>query len=93
MKKNFYITAFTFLGYLLQQLAHALLEVGYLRFLVSDFDRYRFGFSWGNLLLIHYIITVLFVVLGLWFGFKQGKYWWVRLYDEHGVRRPWGLTK
>jgi hypothetical protein len=89
MKKTFYITCFTFLGYLLQQLLHSLLEIFYIGLLTSDFSRFGFGFSWNSWYVIHLVFTVLFVAAGLSGGFWQGKYWWGRLYNDDGSRKKW----
>ncbi|MBU2544917.1 dolichyl-diphosphooligosaccharide--protein glycosyltransferase subunit 2 [Patescibacteria group bacterium] len=82
MKRIFYIISFSFLGLLLQILVHALIEILYIGLLVGDYNKYALGFSWGQLVLIHHIGTVILVILGLLFGFWQGKYWWKRLYED-----------
>ena len=87
MKKIFYITCFTFLGYLLQQLLHSVLEISYISLLTSNFERYSLGFSWSAWYWIHAVLTVLFVLAGISGGFWQGKYWWNRLYNEDGSRK------
>lgn len=85
MKKVIYISAFTFLGLLLQFLLHGIVEIFYLRLLLEDFPRYGLGFSWTQWFLIHHIFTVVFLLGGLAFGFWQGRYWWQQIY-------VWGRT-
>lgn len=92
MKKTFYITCFTFLGFLLQQLLHSIIEIWYIGLLTQDFIRYGFGLSWSSWYLVHYAGTFILLIGGLAFGFFQGKRWWTRLYDEQGHRKPWQKT-
>ncbi|MFA4937492.1 MAG: hypothetical protein WC575_04400 [Patescibacteria group bacterium] len=84
MKKFFYIAAFTVLGLLSQFLVHALVEIWYINLLLNDFVRYGFGWSWDTWYGIHTVGTWILVLLGTAFGYWQGRYWWVRLYDEQG---------
>ena len=81
-KKIFYIVAFTFLGSLLSFLAHVGIEIGVIALLEKDFTRFSLGLTWDQLLLIHYIFTILLAAAGLVFGFYQGRYWWGRLYEH-----------
>lgn len=82
MKKIIYIICFTFLGVLLQFLIHAGIEVLYIKLLLSDFQKYSLGFSWNQWLTIHFIATIILLVIGVLFGFWQGRYWWKRLYGN-----------
>ncbi|MBL7053151.1 MAG: hypothetical protein ISS02_00600 [Candidatus Portnoybacteria bacterium] len=82
MKKSIYIILFTFLGFLLQFLIHGLVECWYINLLVNDFSKYSFGFSWSQWFTIHYIGTILLLVIGLLFGFYQGKFWWRKIYEK-----------
>lgn len=82
MKKTAYIASFTFLGILLQLIIHGLVEVWYVGLLLKDFSRYGLGLSWNNWFLIHHIATVILLILGILFGFWQGKYWWRKIYEE-----------
>lgn len=86
-KKYFYIISFTFLGILLQFLAHELIEIWYIGLLVSDFSRYGLGLSWNQWFLIHHILTVVFIVGGMALGFFNGKYWWKKLYEDKKADR------
>ncbi len=83
MKKKIYIISFTFLGILLQFLIHGLVETWYLGFLINDFSRYSFGFSWSQWFLIHHIVTVILFIAGVLFGFWQGKFWWRKIYEKN----------
>lgn len=82
MKKLIYITLFTFLGLLLQFLIHGLIENWYINLLVSDFPKYSLGFSWLQWFIIHHIGTVVLLIIGLLFGFWQGKFWWRKIYEK-----------
>lgn len=82
-KKTVYIILFTFLGVLLSFLAHAGIEIWYINLLVSDFQKYGLGLSWGQWYLIHGAGAVILFVAGVWFGFWQGGYWWKRLYEKN----------
>ncbi|MFH1111713.1 MAG: hypothetical protein V1712_01425 [Patescibacteria group bacterium] len=84
MKRFFYLVAFTFLGLLCQFVVHALVEIWYIDLLVKNFSRYGFGWSWNTWYIIHDVITWVLVLVGLLFGYWQGRHWWVRLYDEQG---------
>lgn len=85
MKRNFYIVSFAILGILLQFLAHALIETWYIGLLLADFSRYGFGLTWENWVLIHNILTVLFFLAGAWIGYKEGVYWWKKIYEENRI--------
>ncbi len=84
MKRIFYISAFVFLGLLLQFLVHALVEIWYINLLLKDFAYYGFGWPWDTWYTIHDVGTWVLVVLGLVFGYSQGKHWWPKLYNEQG---------
>ena len=86
MKKTIYIICFSFLGALLQLLIHAGIELWYIKMLTLDFQRYSLGFSFGQLVFIHHIATVVLLIAGVLFGFYQGKYWWKRLYENKGKK-------
>ena len=82
MKKTAYIALFTFLGTILQLIIHGLVEIWYVGLLLKDFSRYGLGLSWNNWFLIHHIATVILLILGILFGFWQGKYWWRKIYEQ-----------
>lgn len=87
MKRASYLAAFTVLGILAQFLVHAGIEIWYIGRLLEDFSRYSFGFSWGEWLMIHHVGAVILVVAGALAGFRQGKYWWRKIYQEHLLKR------
>lgn len=82
MKKKIYIIAFTVFGILLQLLLHTGIEIWYIGLLTLDFPRYSFGFSWNQWFLIHHIGAVILLVVGILFGFWQGKFWWQKIYEK-----------
>jgi len=82
MKRAFYILCFTFLGFLLQLIAHALLESAVLALLLDDFDRYGLGLSWGQWYAVHHTLTLAFLIVGLALGYRWGVTWWNILYVE-----------
>ncbi len=80
-KKIIYIAAFVLLGFLVQQLVHALIEIKYIWLLIRDYDTWGLGFSWDTWFLIHHSGAFILLVLGLGVGFWQGVYWWGVLYE------------
>lgn len=82
MKKTFYLTAFTFLGFLVSLLAHAGIEIMYIRLLLSDFPRYSLGLSWDVWFQIHIAGSIVLAAVGIALGFFQGRFWWRYIYDE-----------
>jgi len=82
MKKHLYITAFTFLGILLQLFIHGILEIWYIGLLLKNFETYGLGLSWARWFLIHHIATIVLLIAGIIFGFWQGNYWWRRIYES-----------
>ncbi len=95
MKKPVYILAFSFLGVLVQFLVHAGIEVWYIGLLLKDFPRYGLGLTWEQWMMIHSIGSVLLFIAGAWLGFRQGQYWWRKIYVEHALRRwvTWGSVR
>lgn len=81
-KKLFYIICFTFLGLMLGFLLHALIEYPVLYLLVSDFKKYSLGLGWQTWVLIHNVGTPLLTVIGGIVGYRQGAFWWRKLYVE-----------
>lgn len=82
VKRVVYILAFVFLGFLLQLLIHAGIEVVIIRLLLTDYQRYSLGWNWAEWVLVHHVATVLLLLAGLAFGWWQGRYWWRVLYSE-----------
>ncbi len=85
-KHIIYISLFVLLGILLQLVAHAVLEIWYIDLLLSDFQRYGFGLTWEAWVQIHSVLSFVFLVFGMLFGYQQGKHWWRKIYIEHAYR-------
>jgi hypothetical protein len=83
MKRTIYIILFTIFGLLLQFLLHALIEIPYLGLLSRNFEKYGFGLSWPQLLIIHAVLTIILIIVGALFGFFAGKFCWRKIYVEH----------
>ncbi len=82
MKKIIYLILFTFLGFLLQLLIHSLLEVFYIGKLVTDFQKYSLGQTWAWWYSFHIYATVVLSLVGLIFGWWQGRFWWRKVYEK-----------
>jgi len=61
---------------MLSFIAHVIVEIPIIYLMITDFDKYSLGLSWGKLMLIHYIFTISLIILGIIFGIKIGKKWW-----------------
>lgn len=85
MKKKLYVALFTFLGILLSYIAHAVIEISAI-ILLAD-GRRSFALPWETWMRIHGIGSVLLLVLGIWFGYTQGKKWWRIIYVEKRFRK------
>ena len=81
-KRTVYIAAFIVLGLLLAAILHAAIEIPVINLLVSDFDRYSLGLTWSGWFWVHHIGTVMLSLVGVWFGYTQGKHWWRVIYEE-----------
>ncbi len=82
MKKVYYYISWVVVGILLQFIVHGLLEIWYLGLLADNFGKYGFGFTWGDLVVVHYIATAMFLAIGILFGMWQASYWWKKLYGK-----------
>ena len=94
MKKYLYILCFVILGIILQQIVHTVVEMGYIKLLIDDFDTYGFGWSWDTWFIIHHVCSVALFLAGAFWGYRLGKYFWPKLYDENGKVRypkPWRI--
>ena len=83
LKKKVYITLFTFLGFLLQLLFHAITEIIYIDLLLTRYETFGFGISLNDWWTIHNFYSFFLAIFGIAFGFQQGRYWWARLYESH----------
>lgn len=82
MKKTIYIAAFTILGILVQFLVHVVIEVWYIKMLITNFNKYNFGLSWQQWFTVHHVGTVILLILGAALGYWQGKFWWKKIYEN-----------
>jgi len=87
MKKNIYIALFTLLGVLVGFLIHAIIEIPAIFLLVSDFEKWNLGLSWESWIFVHNVWAILLFLIGVTFGYKQGKHWWKVIYIDKNV--PW----
>ena len=81
MKRVVYVFLFTSLGILLSTIVHALLEMWYINLLLTDFHRFGFGLAWQQWVRIHHVAAVALLLVGCVVGYRQGIYWWHRLYE------------
>lgn len=82
MKKKIYYLCFVLLGALFGFFLHALVEIFYIKLLLSDFEKYGFGWSWIVWEQIHlYGAVVLVAGFGVW-GYDRGRHFWKVLYVD-----------
>jgi hypothetical protein len=81
MKKKLYISSWILLGILLSFILHGVVEIPLL-FLFSQDKSWMLGFSWQVWYLIHYIFTFILLVMGMYFGFRLGKFFWRKIYEK-----------
>lgn len=86
--KTLYIGGFMVFGFLFQLMLHGLLEIWYISLLLDNFNRYSFGFGWADLDRAHDIFSTVFTIGGLYLGYRQGKFWWRRIYEPIPWFRP-----
>jgi hypothetical protein len=82
MKRAFYILAFTFLGFLLQLIVHAVVESAVLALLLEDFGRWSLGLTWSQWYAVHHVMTLALLIVGIALGYRWGVQWWQILYVE-----------
>lgn len=82
MKKITYISSFIVLGVFVQFFIHIIVEIIYIRLLISNFDTFGLGFSWATWFNIHIIWGFSLLIIGLIVGTWQGVYWWNRIYEK-----------
>ncbi len=87
MKRVIYLAAFTVLGALLLFLAHALLEMAVLSFLLRDFDRYGLGLSWNQWYAFHQALGLALLIVGICLGYRWGVFWWQAIYVERRYKK------
>ncbi len=82
VKKAAYLSASVLLGLLLQLIVHAVVEIIVIGRLVSDFEKYGLGMTWADWYAIHFIASVVLVIVGAAFGLWIGRRWWTMVYVE-----------
>lgn len=82
MKRAIYIIEFILFGLFVAVIIHAGAEILLINLLTSDFDSYNLGLSWELWFLIPKITFVVFILIGVFIGYKKGKYWWQRVYEN-----------
>lgn len=87
MKRAVYLAGFTILGILFQFLVHSGIEIWYIGLLVKDFPRYGLGLAWTTWIMIHHIGSILLFAGGAYLGYRQGNFWWRKIYEEHAIRK------
>lgn len=93
MKKFAYYASFIIAGLGFGFLVHALLELEYLKLLLTDFNKFGFGWSWSTWENIHTYGT-LGLTLGFgWLGYMGGKKYWRILYIEQRYQKLLGKLK
>ncbi|MDX1535380.1 MAG: hypothetical protein R3346_01280 [Candidatus Spechtbacterales bacterium] len=80
VKHRVYVALFVFLGFLLQLVLHGGLEMFYIKLMNKNIEKYGLGLTWDTWAHIHNIFSFILILGGIWFGYKQGKYWWERIY-------------
>jgi prepilin-type N-terminal cleavage/methylation domain-containing protein len=89
MKRTIYILLVVMLGILLSFIVHALIEIGMISLLTSNFEKYSLGLSWARWFWIHSVGTVALFVLGAVGGYFLGVKWWRIIYVEKRWRGFW----
>jgi len=89
MKKQIYIVLSVILFILLSFLIHATLEIGMISFLTKDFQKYGLGLSWADWFAVHYVGTIILLVLAIIAGYFIGQRWWNYIYIQKKYRSKW----
>jgi hypothetical protein len=87
MKRILYILCFAILGVLVSMIAHALIELSALAYIMRS--KTPPLLTWPQWEGVHDIASLVLVLLGTIGGFFCGRFFWPRLYDPDGRRRPW----
>lgn len=82
MKRITYIALAIVFGILVQFVLHAVVELGYIHLLVTNFDRWSFGLSWSTWFSIHTVASIVLLVAGIIVGYFLGVHWWKYIYVE-----------
>ena len=79
--------AFTALGAMVGFLVHAILEIVYVGFLITDYQNFGLGLTLDAWFDIHNSVAIVLVILGAYGGFRQGQHWWKILYIDKKYKR------
>ena len=72
-KKMVYIVLFVLLGVLVQFLVHAIIEITYIKLLLTNYAVFGLGFEFATWFTVHTVFSVSLFILGTAVGFWQGK--------------------
>lgn len=92
MKRKIYYLTFTLLGAMFGFLIHAIVEVWYIKRLLSDYETYGLGLTWENWELIHQIGIGALIIGFSAIGYRQGVKWWRILYVQKRYLKRWGIN-
>lgn len=93
MKQKVYYFSFVILGAMIGFFIHAMVEILYIDLLLSDFDKYGFGWSWSVWDRIHiYGVLAMVLIFGLW-GYNRGRHFWRVLYVDQKYSKWLGKLK
>ena len=81
-KKIVYIILFALLGILAQFLVHSIIEIVYIKLLLTNYGVFGLGFEFATWFTIHAVFAVFLLVFGIIVGFLQGVYWWKKIYEK-----------
>jgi hypothetical protein len=82
MKKRVYIVLSIILFILLSFVVHSIIEIGIISLLTKDFQKYGLGLSWADWFTIHYVGTIILLVLAIIAGYFIGQRWWNYIYPH-----------
>lgn len=72
MQRVVYLGAFVLLGFLVQLVVHAVLEMAAIELLSRDFAAWSMGLTWDQLFLVHHISAIVLALLGIALGYDLG---------------------
>lgn len=87
MKRTAYVFLFVVLGTFVSFIVHAVIEIPAVYLLVKDFETYNLGLTWDQWFLVHHVGAAILFLLGIYFGYREGKRWWRIIYVERGGQR------
>ncbi|PLX21010.1 hypothetical protein C0584_04470 [Candidatus Parcubacteria bacterium] len=87
MKKKIYLFLSVILFIALSFIIHAAIEYPIILLLVSDFDKYSFGITWGQMMLVHRIFTIFLLLSMSILGYFVGQKWWQYVYVDRKYKK------